>query len=144
MPKYQPGQRLTLRGHLGYTPKLRHTDDGTPVTDFSLAVAQGHKENDEWVEDEPIWYKVTAWRKDAQQAVKNLKVGNRVMVAGKFKGESPWKTDGGEHRLDLLVDADEIAASIKFNDVSIQPAERSVGRGADSSTADGSGVGASI
>ena len=125
MPKFTPGQRLTLRGHLGYTPELRHTpDEGKPVTDFSLAVDQGHKEGDEWVQDEPIWFKVIAWEHDAKHVAKSLKTGNRVVVTGRFKREHNWTTRDGEDRTDLEVTADEIAASIKFNDVTIHPTSR--------------------
>ena len=68
---------LIIVGHLGSTPELRHAKDGKPVTTLSVAV--NDKSNGEAT---TTWYTVTVWAANAENAVRYLDKGSKILVEG--------------------------------------------------------------
>ena len=54
------------------------------------------------------------WRAQAEHAAESLTKGARVLVAGRLRQRS-WETDEGERRQVVEVEADEVAASLRFH-----------------------------
>lgn len=100
--------KLTIAGHLGSDPEVRHTTGGLKVTTFNVAVnirKQG--------KDETIWYRVTIWGDRFDKMVQYLKKGSAVIVSGDLY-PSIWqdKTRGDQApRLSLELTADSIQFS---------------------------------
>ncbi len=77
--------RIELIGRLGKDPELNVTNDGTPVTKFSLAVdrymgkdSQGNAKND------TDWFNIVAWKGLAELVEKFIHKGQLVYVAGRL------------------------------------------------------------
>jgi single-strand DNA-binding protein len=85
-----------LIGFVGQEPQLRYTEDGTPVTNFSVATRQvvskervvgcptGWKESlngKNW--ELTTWMRVTCWRKLAEATNQFLEEGSQVFVEPK-------------------------------------------------------------
>lgn len=102
----------TLVGNLVRDPELRFTPKGDAVANFTVAVNERVKQGDEWVDGEPSYYDVTAWRKLAEDAAETLLKGSRVVVVGKMKIDK-YETKDGQQRSKVIVTADEIASSIR-------------------------------
>jgi single-strand DNA-binding protein len=100
-------QQLILVGNLGSDPELRYTGDGTPVTSFSVAVNRTWTKEDGSHGEETTWFRVSAWRKQAEAASQYLKKGRQVMVVGRVSGRGYVGTDGTP-RASLEVNADTI------------------------------------
>ena len=100
-------QQLILVGHLGGDPELRYTSDGTPVTNFSVAVHRRWTKEDGSQGDETTWFRVTVWRKQAETVNQYLKKGSQVMVVGRVSGRGYVATDGTP-RASLDVTADTV------------------------------------
>ncbi len=100
-------QQLILIGNLGSDPELRYTADGTPVTSFSVAVNRRWTKEDGSHGEETTWFRVSAWRRQAEVAAQYLKKGRQVMVVGRVSARAYTGTDG-QLRASLDVTADNI------------------------------------
>lgn len=109
--------QVTLVGNATADPELRFTPKGDAQATFTVAVSERVKQGDEWVDGEPAFYRVTAWRKIAEQAAEHLRKGQRCVVVGKLKPRMYEAKDGGK-RLSLDVTADEIGLSIRWMEAS--------------------------
>ena len=123
--------RITIIGFVGQEPTMRYTEDGTPVTNFSVATRQvvskervtgcpaGWKESlngKNW--ELTTWFRVTAWRKLAEAVNNFLEKGSQVFVEGELRGDAVdgsqnpriWTGNDGEHRASYEV----TARTVKF------------------------------
>ena len=123
--------RITIIGFVGQSPSMRYTEDGTPVTNFSVATRQivskervaacpqGWKESlngNNW--ELTTWFRITAWRKLADAVNQYLERGSQVFVEGELKGEANdgsqnpriWTGNDGESRASYEV----TARTVKF------------------------------
>ena len=78
-------ERVVIMGNLGRDPEMRYLSDGTPVTNFSVAVNKKYTDNDGVTHESVKWFRVSVWRKQAENANEYLKKGSRVYVEGEFK-----------------------------------------------------------
>ena len=123
-------------GNLTDDPELRFTQNGTPVTNFRLAVTQRIKDADgAWRDGETNFFRVNAWRDQAENIAESLAKGNRAIVLGRLRTRT-WETPEGVKRASTEIDADEVAPSLRWAiakperaDHSRGNAERSAERG---------------
>ena len=99
--------RVFLIGRLTKDPESRQTTNGTPVTNFSIAINRRYKNsNGEW-KDETTFVGIVAWQKLAELCKQYLTKGRAVLVEGKLQTHS-WETEDGQKRSLLEVRADRI------------------------------------
>jgi single-strand DNA-binding protein len=103
-------QQTIVVGNLGGDPEMRYLEDGTPVTTFSVAT------NRRWTDRETgekrektTWFRVTAWRRQAEVCNEYLAKGRQVMVVGEVSS-SAWIDQEGEPRSSLEL----TARNVKF------------------------------
>ena len=99
--------KIILIGNLGKDPEMKYTQQGTPVTSFSVAVGRTIKTADGQTKDETDWYRVSAWRKLAETCNEYLRRGSRVYIEGRLSTRE-WTTQEGQTRTSLEVDAIEM------------------------------------
>ena len=75
-------QKLVIVGYLGRDPEMRYTQDGTPVTNFSVATSRKWNRQDGTQVDETVWFRVSAWRRLAETCNEYLQKGRLVLVEG--------------------------------------------------------------
>lgn len=100
-------QSIEFIGHLVADPTAKTTPNGTNVTSFTVGVTRAYKNAaGDKVSD---FFRVNAWRQQADYAAKYLSKGMRVYVRGELQ---PVVFEGkdGKSRLDLSVQADRIEA----------------------------------
>lgn len=90
--------RLTIIGNLTKDPELRTTQSGIPVCTFTVAVN---------AQDKSEYFRVTAWRKQAETCSKYLTKGKKVAVVGSVSG-SAYIDKNGEAKTSLEVTALEV------------------------------------
>ena len=98
-------QSLTIVGRLGRDPEMRYTPQGKPVTNFSVAVDDGFGEN-----KSTLWFRVSAWDKNAENCNQYLHKGSKVLVSGrlvadKATGGPRVYESNGEHRASFEMSA---------------------------------------
>lgn len=76
--------KVTLIGHLGGDPEVRHLDSGVIVARFSLATNESYKDKDGNWQTMTEWHNIVIWREQAERAEKQLKKGALVYVEGKI------------------------------------------------------------
>ena len=112
-------------GNLTDDPELRFTQNGTPVANFRLAVSQRIRQDDgTWRDGETNFFRVNAWRDQAENIAESLAKGNRAVVLGRLRTRA-WETPEGEKRSVTEIDADEVAPSLRWAIAKPERAERS-------------------
>ena len=98
--------QVLLIGNAGRDPELRYLEDGTAVTNFSLAVNSNRPDpsnEGEWIEDTE-WFRVSVWGRQAESTNQYLTKGRKVFVEGRLS-TSEYTNAAGENRLSLEVRA---------------------------------------
>jgi len=78
-------QKVIIVGNLGRDPEMRYTQDGTPVTNFSVATNRRWTNQDGSPGEETVWFRVSAWRRLAETCNQYLQKGRQVLVEGQLK-----------------------------------------------------------
>jgi single-strand DNA-binding protein len=99
--------KIIAIGNLGRDPELRYTPQGDAVCDFSIAVNDRRRDKSGEFQDVTTWFKVTLWRKLAENASKYLTKGRSVYVEGKLQVEE-WTDRDGKNRQTLVIQGSDI------------------------------------
>ena len=88
-------QSITIIGNLGSDIELRYTPAGTPVATFRMAANEKYTVDGE-KREKVVWFRVTLWKADAENAAKYLAKGSQVMVVGQMEAPSAYINKAGE------------------------------------------------
>lgn len=89
--------KIMIIGNLGGDPEMRYTPQGTPVTNFSVAVNRYYNDANGERQEETQWFRVSAWRQLAEQCNQYLAKGRKAYVEGRFRGRTWQGADGLPH-----------------------------------------------
>ena len=93
---------VTIVGRAGRDPEVRYFESGTVVANLTMAVNRMNRN------DEPDWFNLEIWGKQAQVAADYLKKGSLIGITGSFKLDS-WKDrNTGEDRNKPVVRVDRL------------------------------------
>lgn len=95
--------RVVLMGRLTRDVELRHTQGGTAVAGFGMAINRKWSQNGE-PKESVCYVDLKAWSKTAELLAQYLKKGDPIHVEGRLEFES-WEKDG-EKRSKLFVTID--------------------------------------
>jgi len=108
---------IIIVGNLGRDPEMRFTPFGKPVTDFSVAVNRHYASASGELVKETIWFKITAWGKQAEICSEHLKKGASVLVEGRLEydgltgGPQTWEGSDGKTHSGFGI----VASQVRFN-----------------------------
>ena len=83
---------LIIVGNLGKDPEMRYTPSGQAVTSFPVASNRKYTSSNGEQVNETIWFRVSAWGKQAEVCNQYLKKGSKVLIEGRL---TPDKNTGG-------------------------------------------------
>ena len=93
---------VTLVGRAGRDPDVRYFESGSMVANLTMAVNRRSKN------DEPDWFNLEIWGKQAQVAADYVKKGSLIGITGSFKLDS-WKDKNtGEEKTKPVVRVDRL------------------------------------
>ena len=93
---------VTLVGRPGRDPEVRYFESGTVVANLTMAVNRRNRD------DEPDWFNLEIWGKQAQVAADYVKKGSLIGITGSFKLDT-WKDrNTGEDRNKPVVRVDRL------------------------------------
>src|SRR6185437_14431114 len=99
--------KAIIVGNLGRDPEKRYTQDGRPVTRFSVAATTRRRERDgEWA-DHTEWFSVTVFGRQAETLAERVTKGTRVYVEGRLESRQ-YETQNGQKGFSLDVVANEV------------------------------------
>ena len=116
--------RIILMGRLTRDPELRHTQTGTPVASFSLAVDRDFKDKTTG-EKSTDFIDIVAWRQTAEFVSRFFTKGRMAVVEGRLQIRDWTDKEGGKRR-----SAEVIADGIYFAGAkAAQPSEGNADEG---------------
>lgn len=95
--------KVILMGRLTRDPEMRHTNSGTPVTTFSIAIDNGYGDN-----KRTDFVNCLAWNKTAEFVTKYFTKGKMIIVIGRITTRS-WETQDGKRAYATEVIANEVS-----------------------------------
>jgi single-strand DNA-binding protein len=110
--------RVTLIGHLGQDPELRHLPtSGQPVASFSIATDEAYTDKQGQRQERVDWHNIVVFGKAAESCKEYLKKGREVYIEGRLRiREFEAKDNGGKRQR-----AEIIANRVQF--LGAKPAE---------------------
>lgn len=117
---------IVVAGNLTADPELRFTPSGAAVVNFSIASTPRtyDRESGQWRDGETTFFRVSAWRDQAENVAESLSKGDRVMVSGTLKIRQ-YETAEGQRGTSVEIDAEDVAPSLKFATAAVKRASRS-------------------
>jgi single-strand DNA-binding protein len=103
--------RVTLIGHLGQDPELRHLpDSGQPVASFSIATDEAYTDKQGQHQERTDWHNIVVFGKAAENCKEYLRKGREIYVEGRLRiREYELKDNGGKRQR-----AEIIASRVQF------------------------------
>tara|TARA_B100000700_G_scaffold41854_1_gene42801 strand:+ start:328 stop:717 length:390 start_codon:yes stop_codon:yes gene_type:complete len=93
---------VTLVGRAGRDPEVRYFESGTVVANLTMAVNRRSKN------DQPDWFNLEIWGKQAQVAADYVKKGSLIGITGSFKLDN-WKDrNTGEDKSKPVIRVDRL------------------------------------
>jgi single-strand DNA-binding protein len=92
--------RVTLIGHLGQDPELRHLPtSGQPVASFSVATDEAYTDKQGQRQERTDWHHIVVFGKAAESCKEYLKQGREVYIEGRLRiREFEAKDNGGKRQ----------------------------------------------
>ena len=97
---------IVIMGRLARDPELRHTQTGTPVASFRLAVDRDFKDKNTG-ERATDWIDVVAWRQTGEFVSRYFSKGRMAVVEGRLQIRE-WTDKEGNRRTTAEVVADNV------------------------------------
>ena len=93
---------VNLVGRAGKEPDVRYFESGSTVANFTLAVNRRSRE------EEPDWFNLEIWGKQAQIAADYVRKGSLIGITGSLKIDS-WKDkNSGEDKFKPVIRVDRL------------------------------------
>lgn len=99
--------KILLIGNVGGDPEMRFTPNGVAVTTFRMAANTSSRQPDGSYKNEAEWFRITAWKKQAEACNQFLTKGKLVYVEGSLR-TSTWDGKDGLKHTTLEVNADRV------------------------------------
>ena len=97
---------ITVTGNIGNDVGIAFTSSNKAYLKFSIANTPRIKKDEVWQDGATTWFNCTIWGRDAETAIEHLRKGTRVIVTGRFAGNTYTDKEGKERTsLDISVDS---------------------------------------
>lgn len=116
---------VTVIGTLAGDPELRYTSGGHAVVSFTIAANERKYDQatKSWTDGEATFLRCTLWRQAAENVAESFSKGNRVIAVGALKQRSYEDREGNKKTV-FELDVDEVGASVKWDTVKVNKADR--------------------
>jgi single-strand DNA-binding protein len=94
--------RVALVGRAGRDPEVRYFESGSMVANLTLAVNRRSRD------DEPDWFNLEIWGKQAQVAADYVRKGSLLGIIGSFKLDRWTDRSSGEERTKPVIRVDRL------------------------------------
>ena len=100
--------KVSLLGNLGQNPELRHTGNGTPVVNLSVATNHGYTNGAGEFVEQTEWHNVVAFGRLAETCGEFLRKGSQILVEEARLQTRSWEDNEGVTRYTTEVKAFKI------------------------------------
>jgi len=105
---------IIIAGNLGRDPEMRYLQSGQAVTSFSVATNRQYTNSRGEQIKETIWFRVSAWGRQAEICNQYLTKGSKVLVEGRLTadpntgGPRIWTGQDGSSRASYEINAQTV------------------------------------
>jgi len=86
--------KVILIGNLGRDPETRYSQNGSPITNFSVATSESWRDKSSGENQERTeWHNIVCFSRLAEIAGEYLRKGSKVYIEGQLRTSS-WEADG--------------------------------------------------
>ncbi|MFC5433712.1 single-stranded DNA-binding protein [Microbacterium suwonense] len=126
---------VTLEGNLTADPDHGAGETGNEYARFTLAVNDRrlNEETGRWEDAGTVFHRVVVFNQQSRHVTDSLHKGDSAIVVGDLRFGSYTDKETGQTRETRDVIADNVGASLKFADVSVNRAPKASGPAADAS-----------
>lgn len=116
---------ITIIGNLTADPELRHTRNGSPVANFTIASTPRtfDRQTNDWKDGETLFLRCTAWQDMAEHVAQSLSRGSRVIAQGNLASRT-FDTKEGDRRTVFELDVQEVGPSLRYATANVTRADR--------------------
>ncbi len=107
-------KKIMIIGNVGRDPETRYTQDGTQVTSFSVAVSErprrgqgGDPASGGQPEEVTTWFRVSAWRRQAEIVSQYVTKGTSIFVLGNLTVRE-YTDNSGQKRTSLDINMEDM------------------------------------
>ena len=120
--------QILIVGNVGKDAEMRFTPSGAAVTSFSVATNREYTASNGERVKETVWFRVSAWGKQAEVCNQYVKKGMTVLVEGRLNPDENgnprmWTTDSGEARSNFDVTASTVRFLSRRDEVDSPPVQ---------------------
>lgn len=126
---------VTIEGNLTGDPEYGTGESGTGYARFTVAVNDRrlNRETNLWEDGATVFHRVVAFDRQAQHVADSLRKGDSVLVSGELRFGNYIDKETGNSRETRDIVADNVGASLKFANVSLERAPKANGPAAHAS-----------
>jgi len=95
--------KAILIGNVGKDPETRRLENGSQVTQFSLATTKKWKDKDGNKKEDTQWHKIVLWRVLSKVAEQYVKKGDKLYIEGYISNRSYDDKDGNKKYITEIV-----------------------------------------
>ena len=116
---------ITVIGNLTADPELRHTRNGSPVANFTIASTPRtfDRQTNDWKDGETLFLRCTVWQDMAEHVAQSLSRGSRVIAQGNLASRT-FDTKEGERRTVFELDVQEVGPSLRYATATVTKVDR--------------------
>lgn len=93
---------VILRGNLGKDPKVRYSQKGLCIVNFSIATKERYKDKDGNQQEQTTWHNIRILGDNAEYMGNNLAKGTSVFIVGKLRNDQ-WENENGRQKYDYVL-----------------------------------------
>jgi len=107
-------QKITVVGNVGKDAEMRYTPSGAAVASFSVAANNQYTSSNGEQVKETVWFRVSAWGKQAEVCNQYVKKGMLVLVEGRVTADNAtggpriWTDQSGNSRASYEITANVV------------------------------------
>ena len=104
---------IIVVGNVGQDAEMRYTPSGAAVASFSVATNRQYTATSGEKVKETVWFRISAWGKQAETCNQYVKKGMKVLVEGRLNaddngGPRVWEAKDGSSRSSFEVTANTV------------------------------------
>ncbi len=120
--------KVILIGRLGKDPEMRFTQNGKPVTNFSIATNEVWSDQAGGKQERTEWHRIITWGKLAENCAKLLSKGKLVYIEGRLQTRSWDDRDGNKrYTTEIVANRMQIMSPIEGAGAEAGPGEEVAG-----------------
>lgn len=108
--------QVQLIGNLGQDPEIRHTQDGSPIAQLSVATTESWKDKAGQWQDRTQWHRIVVFNEHlAKYAGERLKKGQKIFIQGALQNRK-WTDNSGVEKYVTEIVLQKFRGEIKLLD----------------------------